>query len=69
MNRRTACNAEKMKMNDPQVQNEQIFSLGKVQKQERNGKKKMSRVTDGGQRECDDSGVCGVAQEERGGDR
>lgn len=40
MNRDTACNAKKMKMNDPQVQNEQIFSLGKVQKQERNGEKK-----------------------------
>lgn len=54
-----------MKTNDPQVQNELIFSLGKVQKQERNGEGKRKRVTDEGRRKGDSGGV----QNKSGGDR
>lgn len=65
MDGQTACNAKVMKTNDRQVQNELIFSLGGVQKQEGGGEKRKG-VTDEGQRKGDGGGV---AREERGGDR
>lgn len=67
MNRGTACNAKKMKMNNSQVQNEQIFSLEKSKKNRREIEKK--EVMDEGQREGDNGVVCGVVKEDRRGDR
>lgn len=47
-----------------------LFIRGKVQKQKRNGGKKMKPGTDVGRRKGDGGGgVRGVVQEEKGGDR
>lgn len=57
-----------MKMNDPQVQSERIFSLGQSTKTEKRWRKKKKRsqcVTDEGQRMREGVAAC----EERGGDR
>lgn len=58
-----------MKMDDPQVQNELIFSLGESTKTgEKLRRRTMKQVTDEEQRKGG-GGVCGVAQKQRRGDR